>query len=244
MGDAERREEAIQLIASNIARFGHHIYIVASGPNPRFAYTTGLHDSPSAELVLAGALIYLKDDATTILNDIVSQLRGGLPYSSKFTSGTNGTFTLRAVHPTWAEKMMLGAFDYFGTKELEALQIVPDQEHWTIDVPDMRQPWSAVSEPAWAWLYEPWTLPVSSRSVVVTNIAALKGGRVTEVTRWELDQWEAFAGPPPDTEDDARVVPIGTLIGADGSLSRITTLDIGEGIRRESNSDWEAWEDS
>ena len=140
--------------------------------------------------------------------------------------------------------MMLGAFDYFKTEDLTAYQIFPSHDHWTIDVPDMSQPWSAASAPAWAWLYQPWALPVPSSSIAVTNFAALRGGRVTEVARWEPDQWEAFAGSAPEAEEDARIVPIGTLIGADESLSRMTGLAVDEGIRRDSDSDWQVWKES
>lgn len=33
-----------------------------------------------------------------------------------------------------------------------AYQILPDQDHWTIDIPDCRLPFSGASEPVWRWL--------------------------------------------------------------------------------------------
>jgi hypothetical protein len=59
---------------------------------------------------------------------------------------------------------MLGAFEYYKKRDIPALQIVPDNAHWTIDVPDMSAAWSASSEPLWRWLEEPWTLPVPKDS--------------------------------------------------------------------------------
>jgi len=205
MSDSPKRKMALQLIGSNIARHGHHVYVVSNGPIPRFAYTIGVRNSTGAELVLGGSIIYHYDEVIQIINDIASKLRRGLTPASKFECDMKGAFTLGAVHPSWASKLFLGAFDYFETKEVAALQILPDQDHWTIDIPDMR------------------------------------GGRITQVARWEADQWEAFAGSPPETEDEARVVPIGTLIGADESLSRMTRLSVGEGIWRDEESNWQPW---
>ena len=241
MSDSPKRKMALQLIGSNIARHGHHVYVVSNGPIPRFAYTIGVRNSTGAELVLGGSIIYHYDEVIQIINDIASKLRRGLTPASKFECDMKGAFTLGAVHPSWASKLFLGAFDYFETKEVAALQILPDQDHWTIDIPEMSQPWSAASAPAWTWLYESWTSPVPNSSVATTNFAALRGGRITQVARWEADQWEAFAGSPPETEDEARVVPIGTLIGADESLSRMTRLSVGEGIWRDEESNWQPW---
>lgn len=243
-GSSMNRKEALQLIGSDIERYGHHVYIVSNGPVPRFAYTVGLRNSTGFELILAGAIVYFKDEVMEIINDIASKLKSGSRTTSKFECGTNGSFVLSMAHPTWTSKLILGAFDYFQTKDISVFQIMPDPDHWTIDIPDMSIPWGSNSAFAWRWLYEPWTFPIPSSSVVVTNLEALKGRRVTEAVRWEADQWEAFAGSAPENEDDARVVPIGTLIGGDESVSQLTKLAVGEGIWRDSNSDWQVWEDS
>jgi hypothetical protein len=97
---------------------------------------------------------------------------------------------------------MLGAFDYYQKRDIPALQIVPDQAHWTVDVPDMSMPCSATTEPVWQWLHEPWTYPVPKHSTAATNLAALRGERITEVMRWEEDEWEIFAGEGPDVRED------------------------------------------
>ena len=62
--------------------------------------------------------------------------------------------------------------------------------------------------------------------------------------RWEEDEWEIFAGDGPDgPKDEIRVVPLGTLLGADESLVPIVKLSIGEGLLRDHdpNSYWRPW---
>jgi hypothetical protein len=66
--------------------------------------------------------------------------------------------------------------------------VVPEPAYWTVDIPDMRKPWSVAEEPVWQWKEVPWTLPVPSTSTVVTDLAALRGERITEAARWEEDQ--------------------------------------------------------
>lgn len=140
---------------------------------------------------------------------------------------------------------MLGVFDYYQTRDIPAIQIVPDKDHRTIDVPDMSAPWNALAEPVWQWLKEPWIFPVPKESTATTNLAALRGERITEATRWEEDEWEAFAGAGPDvTEEEMRVVALGTLVAADKSLEPIVHLAIGEGLWRdpEAGSEWHPWQ--
>ena len=142
--------------------------------------------------------------------------------------------------------MLLGAYDYYGSEPIPTLQIVPDAAHWTLDVPDLAQPCSLATAPGWRWLFEPWTLPVPETSEVVTNLAALRGEPVTEVTRWDEDQWGWFAGRAPDVmEGGMRIVPLGTLLAVDPSLAPILSLPVGGALRRDSRDDeWHAWSKS
>ena len=154
-----------------------------------------------------------------------------------------GVFTLRNVHVSWAAMLVIGACDYYGRTDVEVLQIVPDREHRTIDVPDLSRPYSVESEPVWRWLTETWSYDIPERSVGVTNLRALQGDPVTEVVRWESDTWELFAGPGTAvTSSDVRRVPLGTLLAADRTLEPATTLGIGEGIWREPGDwTWQEW---
>ncbi|MGH9759248.1 MAG: hypothetical protein ACREAC_00245, partial [Blastocatellia bacterium] len=141
-------------------------------------------------LILAGASFYSNDDVVEILNNIAAQLKRDRR-ALKFEVPGQGSFTRREADSSWAGRLMRGALDYYQVLDIPGLQIVPDEAHWTIDVPDMRAPWNATDEPVWRWLNEPWTFPVSEKAVAATDLAALRGDRITEARRWESDEWES-----------------------------------------------------
>ena len=238
------RESALELIRTNIARHGHHVYTVSGGdPLPRYVYTIGLSERVGAELILAGACFFMGKDTVRIVDAIAREWDPG---KASYTIESLGRFSLREADLSWTRPLLLGAADFYGNTSIRAWQIVPEPAHWTLDIPDMRKPWSAAEQPAWQWMHVPWTYPVSSASTAVTNLAALRGDRVTEAARWEEAQWEIFANagsdaPPP--EDEMRIVPLGTLLGADPSLVPVTSLAVGEGICRDpEEGEWEVWE--
>ncbi len=243
MTNEAQKKQMLDRIRENIARSGQHVYVVSGEDTPRFAYTIGVSESLGVELILAGAIFYMKDEVVKIINDIAAQLKAQRDREVFEVAGL-GSFTLRKVHSSWATEFMLGAFDYYQKRDIPALQIVPDKAHWTIDVPDMSVPWSATKEPVWQWLHEPWTYPVPKDATAATNLAALRGDRITEVTRWEEDEWEMFAGAGPDVaKDEMRVVSLGTLVAADKSLVPVMNLAIEEGLWRDPgpDSEWHPW---
>jgi hypothetical protein len=243
MKNETKQKPALDRIRENIARSGHHVYVVSGGATPRFAYTIGISESLAVELILAGAVFYMKDEVLKIINGTAAQLKAQRDREVFEVTG-QGLFTLRKADASWTTALMLGAFDYYQKRDIPALQIVPDEAYWTVDVPDMSVPWNATTAPVWRWLYEPWTYPVPKGSTTATNLAALRGNRITEVTRWEEDAWEIFAGAGPDvTEEQMRVVPLGTLLGTDPSLVAAVHLAIGDGLWRdaEPGSEWHPW---
>jgi hypothetical protein len=244
MTDSTQRERALNEIQENIARYGHHIYVVTGEQEPRFAYTIGVSASLGFELILGGAIFYMLDDVVRIINDIVAKLKSQeCSKTSKFEIAELGSFSLREAHPSWVRTLALGALDFYQVSDITACQIVPDAAHWTIDVPNLTEPWSAITAPVWKWLHEPWTYPVPSKSTAATNLGALRGERITEAMRWEEDYWELFAGAGPDiSKDDMRVVPLGTLVATDTSLERVLSLPIGEGFWRDGVSGWHPWQ--
>jgi len=237
------RDEAFELIQSNIDRYGHHIYLVApSGPLPRWAYTIGL--DKGGDLVLAGASAFLADDVERIINECAKQLDASPDWSKVEVDIPDlGAFQLRQVEASWIKSLLLGATDFYGRDSIQALQIVPDKQHWTIDVPDLSKAWDASLEPVWQWLHNPWMFDVLPRSTATTNLAALRGERVTEAARWEEDQWELFAGAGPDVpKGDLRVVPLGTLLAADMSIVAVAQLHVGGALwRDQEGGQWEKW---
>src|SRR5579862_5610582 len=241
MINKEQRKRTLDDIRENIARSGQHIYMVTGETTPRFAYTIGVSESAGVELILAGAIFYMRDDVEKIILNAVAHLKTSRDRGLVEVAGL-GSFTFREVDSSWAKELMLGMFDYYQKKDIPALQIVPDQEHWTIDIPNMGMPWSASREPAWKWLREPWTYPVAQDSTAVTDLAALRGVRVTEACRWEDDEWELFADAGPDVaKDQMRVVALGTLLAVDPSLEPVVSLAIGTGLWRDDVSEWHPW---
>ena len=241
MASEAQRKKALEDIRENIARHGLHVYMVISDVTPRFAYTIGLSESVGVELIFAGAVFYMKDEVLQIIEAIASELKTSHERRTFEVSGL-GSFSLRQVHASWAGEFILGAFDYYQKRDIQTLQIVPDEVHWTLDVPDMSAPWSATGAPVWRWLREPWTFAVPKESTAVTDLAALQGEPVTEAARWENDYWELFAGCGPDVpKDEKRVVALGTLLAADPSLAAVLSLQLGEGLWRDGHSEWHPW---
>lgn len=238
------KDSALESIQLNVAKYGFHIYLVAGEAIPRFAYTIGISEVIGAELILAGASFFFAEDVKHILNAVATDLRAqpSLQYLH-LQVGCLGSFSIRRAHSSWATALMLGALDYYGEKDIPAWQVVPDQDHWTLDIPDLGQPWSASNEPCWRWLHEPWKFSVPAQSVATTNLGALRGERITEAARWEADQWELFAGAGPDVPPgDVRVVPLGTLLAIDDSLAVVTTLKVGSAVWRDTSAgEWQPW---
>jgi hypothetical protein len=155
-----------------------------------------------------------------------------------------GGGTLQEAHPSWTVHMLLGALEYYKLENIKAMQISPGDDYWTIDIPNMKEPWSPTAQRIWKWLNCSWDHPVPEESQATTNLDALRGQPITELVRWEKDDWEMFAGAGPDVdENDVRIVPLGTMLGHDESLECIVNLEIGSGLwRKDGNSEWHPWE--
>jgi hypothetical protein len=243
MTNDHNREATLNEIRQNIAERGFHVYVVTGSGQPHYGYTIGLSESLGAELILAGAYFYELNEVGKIIRSIAGKLRPPVAgETGRIEASPWGIFSLRKVDMTWAKDLMLGVFDYYHVDSLEAWQIVPDESHWTVDIPDLSRPWSPNAAPGWQWLHEKWTCPVPRDSVALTNLDALRGERVTEVVRWEEDEWEIFAGAGPDTtEAERRVVPLGILLAADPSLLPAVDLSVGAGFWRDAESEWHPW---
>jgi hypothetical protein len=233
----------LKRIEANIRRHGFHLYIVGEETTPRFAYTIGLRDSLGSELILAGAIYYDADEVKRIVAEIRGQLERDRNRRRVLQVDELGAFTLRAAHSSWIRSLLLGALDYYRVDDVEAYQIVPDEAHWTLDTPNLGRAWSAKAEPVWQWLHVDWPYAVPPESTAMTNLDALRGARITEVARWGNDDWEMFAGPAPDVSyEEARVVPLGTLVAADPSLRPVVDLKVGEALWRDPDGgEWHPW---
>jgi hypothetical protein len=227
-------------IRANIASHGHHVTLVQAGRAPRFAYTIGLTDSGRPEAVLAGASSLSGRDVKQALD--AAAAAESLDQAAVLEVAGVGSFTLAPVHDSWARRLLLGVFDFYGLDDVEAVQLAPDEDLRTIDVPDLSQPWDPTSQPVWQWFDEPWRYDAPPEAVAMTNLDALRGQPITEAARWEDAEWEMFAGAGPDVSPvDVRAVPLSTLIGFDPSLEPVVQLGVGDALRRDPGGDWEAW---
>jgi hypothetical protein len=219
---------------------GCQFTIVAPSSCPRFAYTTGLKDELGVDFLLPGLSRFSDTDLVNIVEQCVTARRNGQQHAHVRESDD---FEMRSVDSSWVEMLALGALKHYGART-PFLQIAQSRRDSTIDTPDTSKPWSASTEPVWKWLKDPWTLGIPAESTVTTNLAALRGSRVTEVTRWETDEWELFAGSGPDTpKDELRILPLATFLAADPSIAAVVKLQIGEGLWREADElDWHVWE--
>ncbi|MGB6725831.1 MAG: DUF4262 domain-containing protein, partial [Terracidiphilus sp.] len=216
----------------------------SGGQQPRYAYTIGLSPKLGYELVFAGGILFMYEEVGKIVSGIIEQLTiNSTTQLSLHTVDPFGTFSFRKCDPSWTALLLLGAIDFYKQQDVPGVQIVPDDEHTTFDVPDMTVPWNPQAAPIWQYLSEPWTLPVPPTSHAVTDLAALRGSPVTEACRWEEDYWELFAGDGPDVPDEEkRVVGLGMLLAADPSLNAVLDLGLGDGIWREDTFEWHIWE--
>jgi hypothetical protein len=233
------REQARGQVKRNIQKHGFHIYVIGKASYPRFGYTIGLTRSLGAELVLPGAAWFSGRDVGLIIHVIRNRLVEDRRFDAPIAVEGFGSFTLRTAHRSWTRKLLLGALDYYACRDVAAYQIVPDEDHWTIDVPDLSVPLDAGRSPAWQWLREPWRHPVPASAYAITDLAALRGSRITQVARWEDDSWEIFATPGSQVPDEQlRVVPLGCFLASDPSMAPILDLAVGEAIWREEGGDW------
>lgn len=238
------KNDFLKLIHSNIEAFGFHVTIVQSAAQPRFAYTIGLSPKYDRELIFAGGAAFMADDLYEIFNQVVKKnLSESEMSNDEIRIGSLGNFSLKPVDTSWSKKLLLGAFDFYNSDNIGALQILPGEEHHTLDIPDMSRKWDVDSEPVWQWLERKWNYKVPSNATVVTNLDALKGAPITEIVRTEDDSWEMFAGAGPDVDDkDVRVVPLGTVLGIDESVKAALKIRIDKGLWRESaDSKWNNW---
>jgi hypothetical protein len=242
--DQEARRQALNEIRENITRFGYHLYAVTGDQTPRYAYTIGLTPKFGFELIFGGGILFMYKEVGKIIAGIIEQLTAkSASHAAACVVGHYGTFSFRKCDPSWTEMLMLGAIDYYQRPDVSGLQIVPDDEHRTLDVPDMSIAWSPLSAPVWQWLREPWMYSVPRSSHVVTDLSALRGIPVTEACRWEDDYWELFAGEGPGVPDEeTRVVGLGTMLAIDTSLTSVIDLKVGHGIWRENDSEWSVWQ--
>lgn len=231
-------------IDRNIKLYGYHITIVTGGPCPRFSYTIGLKDKLGYELIFAGGENFSINEVKTIIQSLYTLiLEDFSTNNTRIYKTALGEFAVANADSTWSNLLVLGVFDFYQTKQIKICQIIPEQHSRTLDVPDLVKKYDAHNEPIWKWLTVDWPYTVPYKSVAITNIVCLYGQKATEVTRWEDNEWEIFAGAGPDIgKENIRIVPLATLLGIDNSLEPALELDISDGIWRDATElVWHKW---
>lgn len=242
------RESFLATIGENIAKSGHHITSVLGSESPRFLYTIGLTKTFGSELILAGCATLGSRRAGRLLNLVAERLTTGEhPSSLNLEFEEFGSWTLGEVDPSWVAPCLLGVLDFYQVREARAWQLLPVEEKRTIDIPDMSLAFAPETHRVWKWLQGGWPYSVSANSVAITNLDALQGYAISELVRWEQEEWEMFSGPGPDVpKEEMFPVPLATLLAYDSSLEAALELKIGAGLYREFSEngqagDWQAW---
>lgn len=238
MNKLKRLKEIGRVIQAN----GIFTYTVSGGGSPRYLYSIGLYEEIGLELLFAGASYFTANQAKKIVDVAATVLKSNISVTSFNVEGVAGEFDLCNVDRSWSTELPLGAIDYYNTDCVKLIQILPPDAFNTIDIPDCSLPMSDNANRVWKWfnLGYPDDLPKSC--VAITNLDALRGQAVTEVMRWEVDQWEIFSGAGSDVvKDDVRAVELSTLVLYDPSLAQVMQLCVGTGVWRDKNMIWNNW---
>lgn len=236
------RSEYLQNIKDIIIEKSYYTSCVLAEQQPSFSYTIGLTSKKGFELVFCGGANYDLDDFETIIDKVFELNGDNIILDKYFEIEGYGKFKLHLTDESWNKKILLGVYDLFNLNSIIAYQIIPEEKNKLLDVPDMSLKWNE-KDPIWRWLDDEWTYPIPLDSTIITNIKALKGESITEITRWEANEWEMFAGAGPDVEqEEIRVVPFGTLLGIDSSIEIAVNLEVKKGLWRENgDSKWNEW---
>ncbi|MFO0454879.1 MAG: hypothetical protein ACK5Z0_02625 [Planctomycetota bacterium] len=237
-------QSAHQLIKENINKHGFHIYLINGPFLPRYIYTVGLSLKTGFELVFAGGYYFTNQEAAVIVDTLAKKTLANANAKPTLENLPQfGDFSLAQVHQSWVNNFLNAIPDYFNGREVPCLQITPEQSRSTIDIPRMAVPFSATEQPLWQWMEKQWPYNTSGDAIAVTDLRALKGEKIKEAMRWEENQWELFASPGDQlNQDEVRIVPLAVLLGFDHSLEIVTSLEVGKGYwRDEKDMIWNRW---
>ncbi len=243
--DNQKRIAWLQQIQHNIDTHGHHITSVQGGNVPRFTYTIGLTPTLGAELILAGGYDFILSEVPEIINTLAQRITLPLAEQGSISLGDAlGGFSFRPVHESWATQMLLGVYDVYQIDHVTAFQVVPDDAHFTLDIPDLSQPWDKTANPLWRCLDDAEEPHWPKNLLGITHLDVLRGHKVTYATRWENDEWELFTVAPNEVvKSDIRLVSLALLIALDPSLEEVVSLAESEALWRDLEElVWYAWE--
>lgn len=238
------KEQFLNLIKSHIEQFGYHITIVAgNSPLPKYCYTIGICERSEFELAFVGGGLFKTDEIKLIIDTIFEKLNAEIiDVNEIFKIENLGTFKLCQIDQSWSSLMFDGIFDYY-KKNVPVYQIMPDDDHETLEIPDMSKEFLVHNEPVWQYLVNEWNWPVDQNAIAYTDLDALFGKPILELMRWEPLEWEMFSSDGTKIPTDKkRAISIGTMIGIDPTLEKVLYLELEKGLWREDeNSEWNDW---
>lgn len=236
-------------IKNRIAQYGYHRYIVNQSNIPRYSYTIGLSESIGFELIFGGAIFYEDNHILELIfKGIIESIKKNKENKNIYLNEL-GNFELKEVDYSWSSLLMLGAIDYYNNNQIISYQIFPiDEDKFTLDTPDMSKAWNK-DNVVWKYLDEKvvWEYSIPENSIAITDLAVLRGSRLTEYFRYETEEWEIFSSNGELIPKELiRIVPISVLINIDSSILSFLNEPIGKGKFRDSsnieNNTWYDWE--
>lgn len=238
------KEEFKSEIETNIKEFGYHVTYVIEDITPAFVYTIGLTEKFNIELVFAGGVYYRREEKERIITNIADKImESNGTYKGPFDLEELGLFSLSPVDESWAKLLLLGVYDIYKTDKVIGFQIIPDTNHYTLDIPKMSQAFNVNMEPVWQWMVNEWEYNVPKDSTVGTDLDFLMGAPLTEIARWELNYWEMYNGDSNDMPSEKiRLVSLGTVLAIDPSTKACLDLPLEKGLLRDGiGEDWRRW---
>lgn len=230
-------------IESNIDSHGYQLTIVSGSSVPRYAYTVGLFESIGFELVMAGGYFFSISDLEVIFEKLITHIQSDSEArSNPIAVDDLGIFSFRKVHSSWVGKFLYGIVEFYGAEDVSVVQILPDQLHHTLEIPQMELNCSVARN---IWEYEQ-DQPRNSNALnpmVATTIQVLQGEPILEVTRWEPDYLEMWQCPPDDLiRDDIRIIPFLILVKIDPTIEDALRIEVGKGLWRDRREGvWHNW---
>src|SRR3954467_8417094 len=130
------------------SEYSSRLVVVQQSCVPRYSYTVGLAHKVGFELILSGASLYMLDSLRCIFDKLLRELQACdfKPRETRLCLNGLGVFSLRESDHSWNNLLLLEAVELYGA-DIRVLQIVPDEAHITIDVPNQSVPWDRGREP-------------------------------------------------------------------------------------------------
>ena len=169
-----RKDSHMDTINIHIKKFGFHLCFASGGATPRCVHSVGLLENFGFELVFPGGIFFLKDQVQFLFKKVIEYLKmnnGEPPFN--FFNKSLGEFTFKKAHDSWTTYLLKSAVTYHKRSDFTVLQIVPGEEHFTKDTPDLSLPFNTTREPICKCLKDEWSYYFPKNSNYIPKIGGL-----------------------------------------------------------------------